>query len=252
MPVLRIKNLEKHDKDNILFSAFNLTVDQSEVKAIQSTLHIRQALIEMFTGKMLSSGKVYINEKHITQAKEIQTEAGICFFDDGLYERLTVKDHFVFFKELYGFNQTIDQIMKLTKVDEQQRVKARDLNHAEKRRVQYGRLLIQSPALFIFEEPDLNVDVETKLTLTHIIDWLKQNGKAALILTTNMESAITLTDEVYSLDEHGLHTIEISSEGEETEAKAAEEPEKGRSEEHTSELQSRGHLVCRLLLEKKK
>src|SRR5690625_2457925 len=29
-------------------------------------------------------------------------------------------------------------------------------------------------------------------------------------------------------------------------------PETARSEEHTSELQSRGHLVCRLLLEKKK
>src|SRR5690625_6416019 len=29
-------------------------------------------------------------------------------------------------------------------------------------------------------------------------------------------------------------------------------PLKIRSEEHTSELQSRGHLVCRLLLEKKK
>src|SRR2546422_8336955 len=29
-------------------------------------------------------------------------------------------------------------------------------------------------------------------------------------------------------------------------------PELGRSEEHTSELQSRLHLVCRLLLEKKK
>src|SRR5690625_6281459 len=29
-------------------------------------------------------------------------------------------------------------------------------------------------------------------------------------------------------------------------------PSPGRSEEHTSELQSRGHLVCRLLLEKKK
>src|SRR5690625_5762311 len=28
-------------------------------------------------------------------------------------------------------------------------------------------------------------------------------------------------------------------------------PTKDRSEEHTSELQSRGHLVCRLLLEKK-
>src|SRR5690625_5200721 len=29
-------------------------------------------------------------------------------------------------------------------------------------------------------------------------------------------------------------------------------PRRRRSEEHTSELQSRGHLVCRLLLEKKK
>src|SRR5690625_6791145 len=31
-----------------------------------------------------------------------------------------------------------------------------------------------------------------------------------------------------------------------------EHPPAFRSEEHTSELQSRGHLVCRLLLEKKK
>src|SRR6266498_4341273 len=30
------------------------------------------------------------------------------------------------------------------------------------------------------------------------------------------------------------------------------DPEQARSEEHTSELQSRPHLVCRLLLEKKK
>src|SRR5690625_5791793 len=35
-------------------------------------------------------------------------------------------------------------------------------------------------------------------------------------------------------------------------AKIARRRLKARSEEHTSELQSRGHLVCRLLLEKKK
>src|SRR5690625_4604160 len=37
-----------------------------------------------------------------------------------------------------------------------------------------------------------------------------------------------------------------------TQFPAAIAPIIGRSEEHTSELQSRGHLVCRLLLEKKK
>src|SRR5437870_8368017 len=34
-------------------------------------------------------------------------------------------------------------------------------------------------------------------------------------------------------------------------ARSIAEASRGRSEEHTSELQSRGHLVCRLLLEKK-
>src|SRR5690625_6437728 len=42
-------------------------------------------------------------------------------------------------------------------------------------------------------------------------------------------------------------TEEIRAEMGEASVKAAK-----RSEEHTSELQSRGHLVCRLLLEKKK
>src|SRR2546422_4622219 len=35
-------------------------------------------------------------------------------------------------------------------------------------------------------------------------------------------------------------------------SQASKYPRRGRSEEHTSELQSRLHLVCRLLLEKKK
>src|SRR5437660_9223983 len=45
------------------------------------------------------------------------------------------------------------------------------------------------------------------------------------------------------------HAVAGNLEGEHLLARVAQEE---RSEEHTSELQSRGHLVCRLLLEKKK
>src|SRR5439155_13128973 len=48
----------------------------------------------------------------------------------------------------------------------------------------------------------------------------------------------------------------LTSRGHVVDVYAAREPSRKvgeqRSEEHTSELQSRGHLVCRLLLEKKK
>src|SRR5437870_10278200 len=48
--------------------------------------------------------------------------------------------------------------------------------------------------------------------------------------------------------------ISINDHAPETALRVLGDPlfETARSEEHTSELQSRGHLVCRLLLEKKK
>src|SRR5437660_7133788 len=52
---------------------------------------------------------------------------------------------------------------------------------------------------------------------------------------------------VHADDVGGLGRPEVTGEGID-----GERDRPRRSEEHTSELQSRGHLVCRLLLEKKK
>src|SRR5439155_24779100 len=73
----------------------------------------------------------------------------------------------------------------------------------------------------------------------------------------------TATTEIYTLSLHDALPISVSfalnrRRGEEWRAlsrptsASASSSATSRSEEHTSELQSRGHLVCRLLLEKKK
>src|SRR2546429_7327104 len=70
----------------------------------------------------------------------------------------------------------------------------------------------------------------------------------------------TATTEIYTLSLHDALPIcpccmERKRKGNGRRARAALRPHIGamhRSEEHTSELQSRLHLVCRLLLEKKK
>src|SRR3989304_303739 len=66
----------------------------------------------------------------------------------------------------------------------------------------------------------------------------------------------TATTEIYTLSLHDALPI-FASDGEQPAARAVERDgdhpgENDRSEEHTSELQSRLHLVCRLLLEKTK
>src|SRR2546422_11555148 len=73
----------------------------------------------------------------------------------------------------------------------------------------------------------------------------------------------TATTEIYTLSLHDALPISACSRGRPTSRRSAD-PSRScgcrrapsaaapRSEEHTSELQSRLHLVCRLLLEKKK
>src|SRR5437870_13862482 len=68
----------------------------------------------------------------------------------------------------------------------------------------------------------------------------------------------TATTEIYTLSLHDALPIYPERHGERR-IKSGARPDSrfrrgraSRSEEHTSELQSRGHLVCRLLLEKKK
>src|SRR3989442_7944724 len=75
----------------------------------------------------------------------------------------------------------------------------------------------------------------------------------------------TATTEIYTLSLHDAlpisrergagHSVAARNLAPESEPYGALHPGRGRrkrSEEHTSELQSRPHLVCRLLLEKKK
>src|SRR2546429_1505181 len=67
----------------------------------------------------------------------------------------------------------------------------------------------------------------------------------------------TLFRSLDDLPDHGadaqLHLARrLVGEGDRQNFRGPRPPGRGRSEEHTSELQSRLHLVCRLLLEKKK
>src|SRR5215211_8503497 len=72
---------------------------------------------------------------------------------------------------------------------------------------------------------------------------------------------VTATTEIYTLSLHDALPISPNATSSDTRAdpigaraasRARSAPAAGRSEEHTSELQSHSDLVCRLLLEKKK
>src|SRR2546422_6121777 len=90
-----------------------------------------------------------------------------------------------------------------------------------------------------FALADMATEIEAAKHLVYHAAWLKQHGRpfkkeAAMAKLYASELAMRATTKAVQL--HGGYGYTTDY----------------RSEEHTSELQSRLHLVCRLLLEKKK
>ncbi|HBZ09839.1 MAG TPA: ABC transporter ATP-binding protein [Bacillus bacterium] len=166
-------------------------------------------MIHLLLGKTaLSQGEIRFGPAPLKQASR---DIGFLFLNGPLYERLSVEEMLKFIKGLYESDQNIDQALKAVHLDQKRKLKIHKLSYSESKRVQFACLLLQNPAIYILEEPDQNLDLESKQIFLSLLHELRQSGKAILILTGNMESAVTAADKVYKLDENGLSPIQVES-----------------------------------------
>jgi len=197
-----------------VFPAFSLKVSEGQSIAICSSTNVRSVLMNMLIGKIpISSGEISVNQEKLSLRKvAYHSQIGTLLLNDGIYERLTVNDHFKFYKRIYESKHRIDDLVHFIQLESKRHKTVKTLSYSEKRRIQMARLIFQDPPVFVFEEPDQNVDAETKRIFLKLVRELQKRSKGVLILTGNMESAITLADQVYRLDENGLHAIEVKAE----------------------------------------
>jgi len=211
---LQFTNVEKRLNDTLIFPAFNLQVGSSQVTAIYSSLNVRSTLLQMLTREIpILNGEISIGNAEISKVH--LSDIGFSFLNEGLYERLTVAEQLKLYGKLYNTYEATSVILRKVHLEEKKNVRIKKLSYSEQRRIQFAKLLFQNPDLLIFEEPDQNIDIETQRILIIMLEELRAKGKSVLILTGNMESAVTLADKVYRLDDGGLHEIQMAEESEE-------------------------------------
>src|SRR5690625_6368841 len=106
--------------------------------------------------------------------------------------------------------------------------------------VMIAMAMICNPKLLMADEPTTALDVTIQAQVLELMKELNEQFETSILLITHDLGVVSeLAERVVVI--YGGQVMEESP-----------IDELFRSEEHTSELQSRGHLVCRLLLEKKK
>lgn len=211
---LKFLQAEKQINDTTVFPAFDLEIKAEEVVAICSSVNIREQLIEILLGKkLLSNGEIGYDSKE---------KLGFLFLNEGFHERLTVKESLKFFHQLYQSEESLDKITRTVQLDSKKHMKLKELTYSEKKRVQLAYILLQNPEIYIMEEPDQNLDVESKRILSKVLQQLRIEKRTVLVLTSHIESAVTVADHIYRLDDKGLHSIQTEVENLEEEPSVAE------------------------------
>src|SRR3989449_267392 len=149
-----------------------------------------------------------------------------------LYGHLTVRENLLFWGSLYGLSaarRAARAAEVLARLDMSDRAgePVWSLSRGLLQRAAIAKALLHDPAVLLLDEPFTGLDLAAAGQLRVLLGELHDGGRMVVLATHNVDEGAELATDVAF-------------------------QRRGRSEEHTSELQSRLHLVCRLLLEKKK
>ncbi|TCZ71067.1 LytR family transcriptional regulator [Paenibacillus albiflavus] len=214
MAILEFQNITKKRGNSTLLAPIHMQIHPGQCCVIQCNSELGNLIIQLIIGQTSASeGSIYFKGK-LVDGKTIASmipQIGIGFLKDGLYERLTVKQYLQFFQQLYGVKSSFDWVIEQLGLIDKRNVRISELTYSEQRRLQIARILVHDPVLVVLEEPEQNVDLESCILIRSAIAKLKEAGKAILITTAFLENAISITNDVYRLNEHGFKKLEITS-----------------------------------------
>ncbi|WP_444685218.1 LytTR family transcriptional regulator DNA-binding domain-containing protein [Alkalicoccus luteus] len=142
--------------------------------------------------------------------------------EEGLYPKLTVKDQLTFYRRLYQSSLSVKAAAEELQLLDCYRDRIDRLSYSIQRRICAAKMLFQDASVYIVEEMEQNVDTESRKIIRRQLRKLADSGRAVLILTSAMESAITAADVIYRLKEDGLKEVPVEHDHETGDATADE------------------------------
>jgi ABC-2 type transport system ATP-binding protein/sodium transport system ATP-binding protein len=130
---------------------------------------------------------------------EVKRRVGFVSASAGVYQWLTGREILTFFADVYGFSKSeiaprIKQLSDLLELDSFLDRRCATLSTGQRQRVNLARALVHDPPVMIMDEPTLGLDVVGSQVVFGYIELLKQQGKAIILCTHQLEQAQRVCD----------------------------------------------------------
>lgn len=215
--MIKINNLTKKYKDKLAVDNLNLEIKTGELFSLLGTNGAgKTTTIKMLSTLILpTSGEVEINNLDLVKdSSKIKEIINISPQETAVAPNLTVLENLYFMAGIYQIpnkEDKIKELIKLFKLEEVLKQKAKTLSGGYQRKLSIAISLINNPKILFLDEPTLGLDVISRHDLWKIIELLK--GKTTIILTTHyMEEAEALSDRIGIMNKGKLIELGTSKE----------------------------------------
>ncbi|XP_063678644.1 phospholipid-transporting ATPase ABCA3-like isoform X4 [Bolinopsis microptera] len=157
--------------------------------------------MSMLTGLFSPSGGNALVNGHsiLTSMDKVRGSLGMCPQHNVLFDRLTVKEHLLFFIRLKGYDGDIMteayRMMEMLKLEDKVDTKADELSGGMKRKLSVGVALAGGSKVVILDEPTAGMDPYARRATWDLILENKE-GRTILLTTHYMDEADFLGDRV--------------------------------------------------------
>jgi ABC-type multidrug transport system ATPase subunit len=165
--------------------------------------------INLITGLLRrDSGEIQVEGKDPqTQAGQVRRRIGYVPQETNVYGDLSAVDNLwhhaaLYNDDLHGTRQRMESLLRFMNLWERRKDAVRTYSGGMKRRLALARALLHDPAVILFDEPTLGVDVQGRHALWEHIEVQRAAGKTFVVSTNNMTEADTLCDRLVIID-HG-------------------------------------------------
>lgn len=136
---------------------------------------------------------------------EIRAQLGIVPQADQLDEELQVFDNLTTYGRYFGFSRAhvkerADELLDFAQLREKKNVRVSELSGGMKRRLTIARGLMNSPKVFLLDEPTTGLDPQARHILWDRLFRLKEQGTTLVVTTHFMDEAEQLCDRLVVVD----------------------------------------------------
>lgn len=146
--------------------------------------------------------------------KALRKDKGIAVvdFEDGLYTRLTIENNIAFFHKWYGCAVPVPEILVQFELQGCAKKPLRLCNESDIRRLRFAVAYMSGAQAIVFCEPIQGIDVRTVNTFLNMLQKMKADSKALLVLVSNIDHALLVGDVAYKLQPKAFKQIETAEE----------------------------------------